>query len=153
VALGEDLAAAGLSAAQLAQVELIYLGTHANPTSAAARVVLPALTGFEKAGTFVNQQFRLQKFSAAVPGPAGIPDDRATLAALLAAVGGPSLAPDLAAVWTALAAQVPALAGLSHAALPDTGHLLDATPWAGLPYCEGPSLHFQPPAAPAAASA
>ena len=69
ISVGEDLAAAGLTAAQLAKVSIVYLGTHANATSAAAKVVLPTLTVFEKNGTFVNQQFRIQKFHKAVPGP------------------------------------------------------------------------------------
>jgi len=66
ISVGEDLAAAGLTAAQLAKTSVIYLGTHANPTADAAKVVLPMLTVFEKSGTFINQQFRLQKFAAAV---------------------------------------------------------------------------------------
>jgi NADH-quinone oxidoreductase subunit G len=48
VSVGEDLAAAGLSAAQLAKVAVVYLGTHANATSAAAKIVIPTLTVFEK---------------------------------------------------------------------------------------------------------
>jgi len=152
LALGEDLAAAGLTAAQLAKVAVVYLGTHRDATSAAAKVVIPTLTVFEKSGCFVNQQFRLQKFTRAVPGPEGVADDLATLAALLTAVGGTAVSGDLAAVWTELAAAVPALAGLSHAGLPATGHPLDASPWSGLPFCEGASLHFQPAAVPAAAN-
>src|SRR5208283_198769 len=57
VAMGEDLTAAGLGAAQLSRIAIVYLGTHANATSAAAKVVIPTLTVFEKAGTFINQQF------------------------------------------------------------------------------------------------
>ena len=75
VAIGEDLAAAGLTAAQLGKVGVVYLGTHANATSAAAKVVIPTLTVFEKSGTFINQQFRIQKFAQAVPGPQGVADD------------------------------------------------------------------------------
>ncbi len=145
LAVGEDLAAAGLSAAQLARVAVIYLGTHANATSAAARVLLPTLTGFEKSGTFVNQQFRLQKFHAAVPGPAGTTSDLAVLARLATALGAPEPA-ELDALWTRLAAAVPALAGVAFARLPDAGQLLDGAPYAALPFAEGPSLHFQPAA-------
>ena len=151
LALGEDLSAAGLTAAQLAKVAILYVGTHRDATSDAAQVVIPSLTVFEKAGTFVNQQFRLQKFAAAVPGPAGVASDRATLAALVAAAGGGAVASDLAAVWSALSAEVKVLAGLSYASLPVTGQLLDASAWSGLPFVEGPGLHFQP-AAPAAAA-
>src|SRR5579863_9313329 len=79
---GEDLAAAGLTPEQLAKVAIVYLGTHENPTSAAARIVLPTLTVFEKGGTLVNQQFRIQKFTPAVPGPAGAADDLVVLSRL-----------------------------------------------------------------------
>jgi len=153
VAINEDLAAAGLTAAQLAKVSVIYLGTHKNATSAVAKVVLPTLTVFEKAGTFVNQQFRLQKFAKVVPGPEGLADDLVTLANLAAAAGAGALPSDLTGVWATLAAEVPALAGLSYAKLPATGAALDSAAWAGLPFVEGETLHFKPAAVPAAANA
>jgi len=106
--------------------------------------VIPTLTVFEKAGTFVNQQFRLQKFARAVPGLAGVADDLVTLSALLAAVGGVRLPADLGQLWTVLAAEVKPLATVAYANLPATGLLLDATPWAALPFVEGESLHFKP---------
>ena len=58
---------------------------------------------------------------------------------------------ELHALWTVLAAEVPALKAITFANLPETGLLLDATPWAALPFCEGETLHFKP--APAAAIA
>ena len=146
LSLGEDLTAAGLTAAQLAKVAIIYLGTHQNATSAAAQVVIPTLTIFEKAGAFVNQQFRLQKFAQAVPGPAGVANDLVTLSGLLTAVGGARLPADLGPLWTVLAAEVKPLATVTHANLPATGLLLDGTPWAALPFVEGETLHFKPAA-------
>jgi len=151
VSVGEEIAAADLSAAQLAKVAIVYLGTHANATSAAARVVIPTLTVFEKSGTFVNQQFRLQKFHKVVPCIAGAQDDLAVLARLVSAVGGATVAGELHALWRTLAAEVAALAPISFATLPDTGLLLDAAPYAALPFVEGDSLHFKPAAKPAAA--
>ncbi len=153
LSLGEDLTAAGLTPAHLAKVAVIYLGTHANATSAAAKVFIPTLTVFEKSGTFVNQQFRLQKFSKAVPGPAGVFDDLVTLANLVAAAGGAKLASDLGSLWNTLSAEATALMGIEFATIPGAGLLLDATEWAGLPFVEGETLHFKPAAAPVAASA
>ncbi|HEX2860677.1 MAG TPA: molybdopterin-dependent oxidoreductase, partial [Lacunisphaera sp.] len=153
VVVSEDLTATGLTAAQLAKVAVIYLGTHRNATSDAARVVIPTLTVFEKSGAFVNQQFRIQKFAKAVPGPAGVSDDLITLAELVAAAGGGIVSFDLGALWNVMATEVKALAGLSYATLPATGQLLDAAAWAGLPFCEGETLHFKPAAVPAAANA
>jgi NADH-quinone oxidoreductase subunit G len=43
-----------------------------------------------------------------------------------------------------MAADVPALGTMTYADIPDTGLLLDATRWSGLPFAEGPSLHFRP---------
>ncbi len=152
LSVGEDLTAAGLTAAQLAKVSLVYLGTHRNATSDAAKVVIPTLTVFEKSGTFVNQQFRIQKFAQAVPGPAGVADDLVTLAGLIAAVGAGAIASDLGSLWSIISTEVKPLATVSHANLPATGLLLDATPWAALPFVEGATLHYKP-AATAAATA
>jgi NADH-quinone oxidoreductase subunit G len=146
LSVGEDLAAAGLSQAQLQKAAVIYLGTHANATSAAARVVIPTLTVFEKNGTFINQQFRLQKFAKAVPGPQRVADDLATLAQLVAAAGGPALAGDVDGVWTALAAEVKGLAPITYANLPTTGLLLDGSAFSSLPFPESETLHFKPAA-------
>ena len=141
VSVGEDLAAAGLTAAQLGKISIVYLGTHANATSAAAKVVIPTTTVFEKSGTFVNQQFRIQKFTKAVPAPAGAIDNLAVLAKLANVP-----ASDLASVWKLLAAAVPVLGTMTYANIPETGLLLDATPWASLPFIEGETLHYQPTA-------
>ena len=144
LSLGEDLVPAGIDADRLARVAVIYVGTHANATSAAARVVIPALSVFEKAGTFINQQFRIQKFAPAVPGPSGVADDRATLAGLVAAAGGPVLAADIDAIWAAIAAEVKSLETVSYANLPAGGLVIDGSAFAGLPFPEGQSLHFKP---------
>jgi NADH-quinone oxidoreductase subunit G len=152
VSIGEDLAAAGLTAAQLAKVSIVYLGTHANSTSAAARVVFPTLTVFEKNGTLINQQFRIQRFARAVPGVAGATDDLVVLSELVAAAGGPRVASEIGPLWTTIAAEVPALGTMNYGSIPDTGLLIDATPWADQPFAEGPGLHFKP-AAPAAKEA
>jgi len=146
LSLGEDLIAAGLTAGQLAKVSVIYLGTHRNPTTEAAKVVIPALTVFEKSGTFINQQFRIQKFSKAVPGPAGISDDLVTLSNLLAAVGGSALSSDLSSLWSTLGAEVKPLGTVTYANLPATGVLLDSTPWSALPFVEAETLHYKPAA-------
>jgi NADH-quinone oxidoreductase subunit G len=147
VSVGEDLAAAGLGAGRLAKVSVVYVGTHANATSAAARIVIPTLTVFEKNGTFINQQFRIQRFGRAVPGLAGATDDLVVLARLAEAAGGPRLGADVGSIWAQIAAEVPALGAMSYGTLPDTGLLIDAGPWAGLPFAEGASLHFRPASA------
>jgi len=149
--INEDLTAAGISAAQLAKVSVIYLGTHGNATSDAAQVILPAHTVFEKNGTFINQSFRLQKFEAAIPGLAGTANDLVILTKLLAAVGGTAVASDLASVWTALSAEVAILSGVKFAAIPEIGVALNSSDFANLPFVEGESLRYKPAAKAAAA--
>ena len=144
VVINEDLTAAGLTAVQLAKVAIVFLGTHANSTSAAAKVVVPTLTVFEKSGSFVNQQFRLQKFLKAVPGPAGATDDLMALGRLISAAGGATLPSELHALWAMLAAAVQPLGSITFANLPETGLRLDASPWAALRFAERETLHYKP---------
>ena len=152
LSLGEELLAAGLTAAQLNKVSVIYLGTHANATTELAKMVIPTLSVLEKNGTFINQQFRIQKFAKAVPGHPGAADDLAMLSQFIAAVGGGTFPTDVHGLWPLIAAEVPALAGLSYATIPSTGLLLDPTPWATLPFAEQTTLHYKPTAQPAAAA-
>jgi len=144
LAINEDLGAAGLSAEQLAKVKIIYVGTHGSATTDAAQVILPTHTVFEKNGTFINQQFRLQKFSAAIPGLAGTVNDLVVLTKLLAAIGGGSLSTDIVALWQTLAAEIKVLAGVSFATLPETGVVLNSSNFAKLEFPEGESLHYKP---------
>jgi NADH-quinone oxidoreductase subunit G len=147
VSVGEDLSTAGLGTERLAKVSVVYLGTHANATSAAARIVIPTLSVFEKNGTFVNQQFRIQRFAKAVPAVTGATDDLLVLSRLVAGAGGPSLGSDVGSVWTAIAADVPALGAVSYSLIPDAGLALDSGAWSALPFAEGPTLHYKPAAA------
>jgi NADH-quinone oxidoreductase subunit G len=144
VSIGEDLTAAGLSAAQLAKVSVIFLGTTSNATSASARVVIPTFTVFEKSGTFVNQQFRIQKFHKAIPGALGATDDLVILSKLIAAVGGGTIPGEVHGVWAAISAAVPALASCKFATIPDTGTLLDSTAWTMVAFPGGETLHYKP---------
>ncbi len=144
LSVGEDLTEAGLIPAQLKRVSTIYLGLTQNRTSEAAKVVIPMLHVLEKCGTFVNQQFRIQKFAKVIPSPVTALDDLVVLSRLLAAVGGGSLPSDVAGLWPLIAAQVKTLAGLSYATIPSTGLLLDSTPWAAIPFSEGETLHYKP---------
>jgi NADH-quinone oxidoreductase subunit G len=144
--LGEDLLAAGLSSTQLAKVAVVYLGTQANPTSAIARVVFPTLTVFEKSGTFVNQQFRIQKFFKAFPPAVSALDDLVVLTSLITAVGGGAVPSEISGLWKLLASEVPALGTITFANLPETGLLIDGSQWAGLSFPEGETLHYKPTA-------
>ena len=142
---GEDLKTLGFTEEQLKKVEIVYLGTQANATSDEASVVLPSRTVFEKAGTFINQEFRLQKFEAAIPGIKGTENDL-TILSTLAARASSSVATDVsvASVWEKLRVACPVLAEIDYTKIPDTGTLLDASPWAGVAFPETGSLKWAP---------
>lgn len=140
----EDLAEAGLSEEQLAKVAIIYLGTHRNATSEKADVVLAGLTQFEKSGTVVNQQFRIQKFNRVVPGPRGCIEDLYSLATIVANIGNETFPSTVGSIWKRIASEIGQLAELSFQSLPDQGRILDSSAFEHLPFREGKSLHFEP---------
>jgi len=143
----EDLAALGFSEDLLRRTQVIYLGTHANPTSDHAHVVLPGQMVFEKTGSFVNQQWRMQRFFQAVPGPTGTAPDIQVLSQLIARVTGSAAttaSPD--SIWQLLAANIAPLSGWSWESLGMQGRVLNASAWAHIPFPEGKSRHFDPAA-------
>ena len=75
------------------------------------------------------------------------------LAKLVTAAGTAIAASEVGPLWKLIAAEVPALGTMTFANLPDTGLLLDATPYAALPFAEGETLHYKPAARPAPATA
>ncbi|MGE9292004.1 MAG: 2Fe-2S iron-sulfur cluster-binding protein [Puniceicoccales bacterium] len=145
VSYGEDLVAAGLPPELLKKANVVYLGTHRNATTDLARVLLPTLAVFEKTGSFINQQFRLQKFYQAVPGPAGLLPDVYVLDALLAeCAGGTPCRPTMEQIWDYLHENVELLKDVYFNKIPETGLLLDGSAYQGLPFCEGASWHYEP---------
>jgi NADH-quinone oxidoreductase subunit G len=145
LAVGEDVTTAGIAAGQLKGVNLIYLGTHHCECTQHAAVELPLLTVFEKSGSLVNQQFRVQKFAQAVPGPAGVVAGLGTFTRLLGQLDpDAAIAPSASAVWEAMSAEVPEFAGLSYAAIPDGGTVVNGDRFDGIPFIEGKGLHFEP---------
>lgn len=146
--VNEDLTQLGFTKEALAKVKLIYVGTHANETSAIASVVLPSLMVFEKDGSFINQSFRLQRFKAAVPGPRGVLADFNVLekiAAPLAQEKPASLTID--SVWERMASQITQLdVALRWRNLPDEGVALDASDYLDLDFVETKNLKYDPAA-------
>ena len=103
------------------------------------------VTVFEKQGTFINQQFRAQKFLQAVPGINGLPDDLQILSLLLNALNSSNdYTGQIGDVWEKMQKAIPVLSALTFATLPEMGQLLDASAWRDLPFVEGKSLHFDP---------
>jgi predicted molibdopterin-dependent oxidoreductase YjgC len=127
--LHHDLLVSGLPEADVASAlagaeMVVFEGTTAGKTSAAAHLVLPSAAYVERDGTFTNFQGRVQRFRTAVP-PLGqaLPDWEilARLARAMSAGGPVGQAERAEQVFTALAGAVPAFQGITYRALGDLG--------------------------------
>ena len=147
ISVGECLMDAGMSIETLKKARVAYIGTHHSECSQFSNVELPLLTVFEKTGTFVNQQFRVQKFAQAIPGPVGVLPGLSTFTRLLSALNPNSvIAPAPAAVWREMQKQIEEFAGIEFDAMPMSGHVVSGDRFARLPFVETRGLHFEPTA-------
>ena len=131
VVAGSDLGAGAYEPSTVARLRearfLVVLGWADSPLAQAADVALPLATHAEKSGTFVNVEYRLQRFDRAFPGPGQVRPGVEVLGELLARFDGAwagEVGPGRA--FEALAAEVPAFSGLSLGDLPATGVPLQA---------------------------
>jgi NADH-quinone oxidoreductase subunit G len=144
--VNEDLFSLGITKEQIKKAKIVYVGTHENETSKVADVVLPSLTVFEKSGTFINRNFRLQKFFQAVPGPAGLVPDFLVLNRIASELSGEvAESLGLESLWNEIGKlRASCLKGIAFREIPSDGLGLDPGKLADLPYVEGPSLNFAP---------
>jgi NADH-quinone oxidoreductase subunit G len=129
IALHENLVKeAGFTPEDLARLDfLVSLHILANPTAAAADVVLAGAGFAEKSGTMINVTGRLQKLNAAVTPPGDARDDCRILADLVHACGGEATATCAKGVFGAMAAAIPAFKALEFTTLSPQGEQLYQT--------------------------
>ena len=145
ISMIEDLSEAGISKDQMKQVKVIYMTPLHNTTSEVATVVVPGLTVFEKTGTFINQQFRLQKFEQAIPGPVGVLTEIEFLSKVLGKLLDepvPLATPQ--DVWQRLSHAQPILKNVHFDTIPERGVLIDGSDFDNFLFPEDSSLHFNP---------
>lgn len=87
----------------------------------AASLVLSGTAAFEKSGTFVNGDGRLQRFDQALELPGDALDEITILSHLLAGTGSGEPVSDAAAAFSVLAGEVKAFEGLIFATIPTGG--------------------------------
>ena len=130
------------------KVKVVLIGSHHTQCAQLAEVEIPLLTVFEKSGTLVNQQFRVQKFAQAVPGPAGTLHGLSTFTRILQALNPDAvMEPSPAIIWDEMQNLVPEFAGMKFEAIPSTGTVVGDERFANLPFVETQGLHFEPKAA------
>uniref|UniRef100_A0A0U1PA61 Formate dehydrogenase n=1 Tax=Mizugakiibacter sediminis TaxID=1475481 RepID=A0A0U1PA61_9GAMM len=120
-----SLADARVAAAALARLELVIVqDLFLNETARAfGHVFLPAVSSFEKDGTFTSSERRVQRVRRVLAPRGAALDDAQILCRLAAALGhGASFAqPQAEAVWDEVRRLWPAAAGLSYARLQTRG--------------------------------
>ena len=143
--MGEELSESGIDLEDL-NIPVIYLGTHQNKTSELSKVVIPMLTSFEKSGSFINRNFRLQSFKQSVPGPAGLLPDLHIIASLINGLSEDTeQSSDLASIWKQLSkSPTNPLHGIIYSKIPEDGIQLNGTKWDSLSFVEKKALHFSP---------
>lgn len=127
-------------------IEVIYFGSAANSTSQRAKVIFPSLSVFEKSGTFINQNFRLQQFLQAIPAPLGLISDAAVLRQILLAMGeGEADEPfSIEAIWKSLSETIRSFKGIEWSSIPEEGIALEAGAFKDLPFVETENLKYKP---------
>ena len=146
--VNEDLTSLGISQESLAKVSIIYFGSLANLTSKVATVVIPTLTVFEKSGSLVNQNFILQQFLPAIPGPKGVSSDVLMLAKIVEKMTGDTIEPvTLTMIWQELSNTIAEFKSITWQKIGDEqGIQINPRAFLDLPFVESKNLKFDPTA-------
>jgi NADH-quinone oxidoreductase subunit G len=107
---------------------LVVFGWADSPLAQAADIALPVATHAEKEGSFVNVEWRVQRFTPAFPPPGLVRPGVEALSDLLARFDPEFAGLTPESVFAQLAKTVPAFAGLGLAGLPATGAPLRVEP-------------------------
>jgi NADH-quinone oxidoreductase subunit G len=122
IVFGEDVTAHGISADLLAQLDtLIVSDILPTVTTKLAHYLLPGAAHVEKRGSFTNTKGRVQKFMKAVEAPGDARAEWEFLHDLVHNVTGQNGFVTIEGLFNQMAKEVPAFAGLTWAALGDTG--------------------------------
>jgi NADH-quinone oxidoreductase subunit G len=142
VIFDHDLLASGLPAADvsaaLGRIEtVIYAGTNANATSAAAHWVLPTAAWVERDGTFTNFEGRVQRFRPAVEPIGQARPAWDLLGHILTSLGGTPAGTRAEHWFREIARTVPAYAGMTYQSIGDAGQMIAGAVSAGAPVPPG----------------
>ena len=121
VVLGENPLNCGISEADLSKLSsLVVLDILPNAATKHASAILPGSAAYEKRGSMVNVNGRLQRLNRALTAPGHARDDWEILAELLRALGAET-ASSIEDLFKQMAAATPALAGLNLGKIGDLG--------------------------------
>jgi NADH-quinone oxidoreductase subunit G len=119
---GEDVTRHGIGPEHLAKLDTLAVSdVLPNATTAAAHFLLPGCAPAEKRGTFTNVHGRVQRFLKAIEPPGDARPEWEFLHELLYNVTGQNGFVTIEGLFNQMAKEVPAFAGLTWAALGETG--------------------------------
>ena len=120
--LGEDPLSAGYTVEELEKLSNLFLFSFAESESTAtASVVLSACAYFEKRGTFVNRNGRIQKFMKAVDGPGSTEPELESLLFLLEKLGEKTHGKSIEGVFNWMSDETEGLKKVRWAGIGDLG--------------------------------
>ena len=148
IVFNEDIETLGIKLDTLKETtQIIYFGSVDNTTAKYSKVIFPSLSVFEKEGTFVNQNFRLQKFDQAIPAPNGLVADRTILECLLLRLKGsdsPNPGMDIQTLWSEISEHIPLLSIVNWSNITEEGVPLESSDWSKLNFIESDNLKYKP---------
>jgi NADH-quinone oxidoreductase subunit G len=122
IVLGEDATKTGMTEEDLAKLDAIVAADILpNKTTPLADVLLPLSAPFEKRGSMLNINGRLQRLNRVVTPPGSARDDWEVLRDLILGITGNNGLHSVDEVFKAMAAETPALAGLTLSRVGDLG--------------------------------
>ena len=110
---------------------VVFIGTHANQTSAAAQVIIPASAHIEFNGTFINNNGMVQRFRRALHPVGDSLPDYSAVDKVANALCGSVVGSDGAEIFAGIAEASPALKGTTWASLGGAGQQIGSTQQAG----------------------
>ena len=147
IVFNEDLNDIGIPLETLKKsVNIIYFGSLKNKTSDHAKIVFPSLSIFEKEGTFINQNFCLQKFNKAVPGPSGLVPDIQVLNQLFFGVDDQASPINVSKLWEKISDTNEVLKAIVWEEIPSEGLMLKKENFVAHNFPETENLKYKPAA-------
>ena len=148
IVFNEDIETLGIDINKINEsINIIYFGSTYNSTAKLANVIFPSLSVYEKEGTFINQNFYLQKFNQAIPAPIGLFAERFILGHLLSILEVPGFTDariTMEDLWNKISLSIKELNKVKWSNIPDSGCLIDSSAWKHCKFIETKNLKYNP---------
>ncbi|MFI3290581.1 MAG: 2Fe-2S iron-sulfur cluster-binding protein [Opitutales bacterium] len=139
LSFGENILSYGFEEKDLKSLNLIYCDCTENSLSHIAKIALPVKTVFEKAGSYINRQWRLQKFDVAVDADESVYSPIKLISQLIKEITNENFA-DISLVD--IRKMILDELGIDISKVDGQGLVLDSSKFADITFPEGKALHY-----------